>query len=445
LKLAIWSPLPPSPSGIADYVAESLPALSATAEIEVVCENPATVDPRLRALGVVCAPGEEAPADLDVYHVGNSPAHAYVYRAALARPGVVVLHDFNLHYLVLGETVERGKPEPYLREMRRAYRETGAFVGRQVTAALGGEVLPSLFPLNERLLETSLAVVTLSRATAVRAARALPGRPVLHLPHHLALPIDPVPGQAETRAALGLPADALVVTLPGLATAAKRINVALRVLGRLAPRFPSLHVVVAGGVDPRLPLGEWLSHSPIAHAVHVTGRLDLPDFIRHLVAADVVVALRFPSFGEMSGALVRAMGVGRPVIVTSGTPAAEEMPEGTLVPVDPGPREEEELLAFLERLLIDRPLREAIGRLAQEHVRNVHDLKATVGRLRAFLDTVFEQKAHLLSTVADGREDSGTLLGYFKEEVRWGARDLGLAGVYLGLDELLAELAGERA
>jgi len=42
-----------------------------------------------------------------------------------------------------------------------------------------------------------------------------------------------------------------------------------------------------------------------------------------LAAADVVLALRFPSFGEMSGALVRAMGVGRPVLVTDGTPPAD--------------------------------------------------------------------------------------------------------------------------
>ncbi|HET6899146.1 MAG TPA: glycosyl transferase family 1, partial [Vicinamibacteria bacterium] len=89
-RLAVWSPLPPSPSGIADYVAESLPALAHHFDVVTVSEEPRSAPP---------------PADLDLYHLGNSPAHGFVYRAARARPGVVVLHDWNLHHLVLHETV----------------------------------------------------------------------------------------------------------------------------------------------------------------------------------------------------------------------------------------------------------------------------------------------------------------------------------------------------
>ena len=98
-SVAVWSPRPPSPSGIADYVAEQLPALGAHLDLRWVGRE-----------------DEAAPADLDVYHLGNSPAHAFVYRAALRRPGVVVLHDWSLHQLVLRETVERGDVSAYLRE-----------------------------------------------------------------------------------------------------------------------------------------------------------------------------------------------------------------------------------------------------------------------------------------------------------------------------------------
>jgi hypothetical protein len=100
-----------------------------------------------------------------------------------------------------------------------------------------------------------------------------------------------------------------------------------------------LRLVVAGGVDPRLPLDAWAREAGVGGALIVTGRIDLADFVRHLVAADVVLALRFPTHGEMSGALVRALGVGRPILVTAGTPASEELPEGVVVPVDPGVHE----------------------------------------------------------------------------------------------------------
>ena len=103
MRLAVWSPLPPSDSGIADYVAEQLPHLGRSFDV----------------VTVPAAPPTPPDVDLDLYHVGNSPAHAYVYRAALARPGVVVLHDWSIHHLVLADTVERGDVAAYLREMRQ--------------------------------------------------------------------------------------------------------------------------------------------------------------------------------------------------------------------------------------------------------------------------------------------------------------------------------------
>jgi glycosyltransferase involved in cell wall biosynthesis len=442
LTINIWSPLPPSPSGIADYVAESLPALARHVDLHLVAESPEAVAPSLRERFPVFSEPAAPEADLEVYHLGNSPSHAWVYRAACARPGIAVLHDWGLHHLVLRETVERGDVSGYLREMRRAYGETGTFVGRQVARALGGELLPALFPLNDRVLEGSLAVVGLTEYVCSRAARRLPGRPILHLPHHLSLPLDPPPSREDARRALGLPPDALLVTAPGLATAAKGLDLAVRTAARLRARHPRLQLVVAGGADPALCLAEQVRAAGLGDAFLLTGRLSLEDFERHLCAADVVLSLRFPTHGEISGALVRALGIGRPALVTAGTPAAEEFPEGVVAPIDPGPNEEEEAEAVLGRLLEDAALREAMGRLAREHVRAHHGLEATAARLAAFLLEVAERRDALRAEVFADRAGAGGLLGFLMEEVRWGARDLGLSRVPVGLEELLGSIAG---
>jgi glycosyltransferase involved in cell wall biosynthesis len=444
LRIAFWSPLPPSSSGIADYVAEQLAALPAGTDVVAVVEDPQAVDPALRARFTVVDPAGAAGADLHLYHLGNSPPHAYVYRAALARPGVAVLHEWSLHHLVLHETVERGDVWGYLREMRRAYGQEGSFVGRQVARALGGSLLPALFPLNDRVLESSLAVVGLTDFVCRQARRRLPGRPVLHLPHHLALPLQPRPGRAEARAALGLPQDALLVTAPGLATVSKRLEVAVRALARLAGPHPSLRLVVAGALEPGLPLLEWAAARGVAQRVTVTGRLAMDDFIRHLCAADVVLSLRFPSHGEISGALVRALGVGRPCLVTAGTPAAEEFPEGVVAPVTPGPSEEDELVALLDRLLARSALRETMGALAASRAAREHDPSRLGERLLAFLHQVHAQRAALLAQVEETRGGGLGLLAFLGEEVRWAARDLGLPGLDLGLRPLLAPLAEPR-
>ena len=430
MQLAVWAPAPPSPSGIADYAAEQLPWLARDHQVVSVSDPGA---------------GGEVPvemADLHLYHLGNSPAHRFVYRAALARPGVVILHDWSLHHLVLCETVERGDAATYLREMRRAHGPRGTFVGRQVARVLGGDLLPALFPLNDRVLEGCLAVVGLTRHVCSRAQMRLPGRPILHLPHHLSIPLAPLPSRHEARLALGLPLDALVVTAPGLATGTKRLDVVTRVVARLQHRFPSIRLVVAGEVDPLLPLDAWARETGLGDRLVCTGRLSIEDFVRHLAAADVVSSLRFPCYGEISGAMVRALGVGRPVLVTAGTPAAEEFPAGVVVPVDPGPTEEAELEALLSWLLGDESLRQIMGRLAREHVERRHSLAGTTAQLSSFLSGVLCQAPDLRRRLMEDRPEEDTLLGYLAEEVRWGAREVGLHGVHLGLKGLLADLVG---
>jgi len=442
MRLAVWSPLPPSSSGVADYTRELLSHLAKGCALTAVVERKeGLMDlPPSCALATPEAPPE---ADLHLYEIGNSPSHAYVYRAAISEPGVSVLHEWSLHHLVLRETVEKGDVPRYLREMRRAHGEAGSFVGRQVARALGGTIFPSLYPLNDRVLEGSLAIVGLTRAVAEGAARRVPGRPVLHLPHHVSLPEGTTGDRKAARKHLGIEAEALVVTAPGLATEAKRIAPAIRAIAALKERFPRLLFVVAGEAEDPRALMELVGAAGIPERFRITGRLGLPDFVRHIEAADIVLSLRFPSHGEISGALLRALGVGRPVLVTGGTPASEEFPEGVVVPIDPGRYEEADLDAFLGALLGDRGLRDRIGAEARAHVGTHHTIEAEAQRLLSFLEEVLLRKESLSRALAADRIPEGTLLGYLMEEVRTGARELGLPGLRLGLEPLLSVLVGE--
>ena len=258
------------------------------------------------------------------------------------RPGVVVLHDWSLHHLVLRETVERGDVAAYLREMRRAHGEAGTFVGRQVARALGGDLLPALFPLNDRVLEAQPGRGRPHRArSAARAARRLPGRPVLHLPHHLSLPLDP-PAVARGGAARAGPARGRARRHRARAGHRRQAAATSRVRAVGAPArgaIPALRLVVAGGVDPRLPARGWARGGRARRTrCVVTGRLDLADFVRHLVRRRRRAGPALP----LATARCRARWCARsawagPALVTAGTPAAEEFPEGVVVPVDPGP------------------------------------------------------------------------------------------------------------
>jgi len=157
MKLALWTPA-------AGALAAAAPLLAREFET-----------------ALVGTPAEPRPdVDVDVYELGDSPSYGFVYRALLERPGLVLLRDWNLHALVFAETAGRGSPHAYRREARRAHGDLGTFAARQVLAGLGG-ALPRLVPMNRRVLEASLALVSFDAAIAARAAALLPSRPVLQL------------------------------------------------------------------------------------------------------------------------------------------------------------------------------------------------------------------------------------------------------------------------
>jgi hypothetical protein len=94
MRVAYYSPMPPSRSGIADYSALLLPELSRRVDVVVAKQGRFRRDPA---------------ADIALYHVGNdAEAHGWIVEALRRRPGVVVLHDFVLHHLVVGLTFARG-------------------------------------------------------------------------------------------------------------------------------------------------------------------------------------------------------------------------------------------------------------------------------------------------------------------------------------------------
>jgi hypothetical protein len=157
------------------------------------------------AAGAAALAEESDPTAARLYVLGNSRWHSFVYREALLRPGILLLHEWSLHGLVLAETFLRGDAAGYRRLMRRAYGTTGTVLAGQIMDGFCSPVVESLFPLSEHLVARSRAVVATTRFTAARASRVRRGIPVAHVPLHACLPLEPVPSREEARRALGLP------------------------------------------------------------------------------------------------------------------------------------------------------------------------------------------------------------------------------------------------
>ena len=144
VKIAYFSPMPPSRSGIADYSALLVPALRERTGVEVVKQG-SRKQPR--------------GTDVALYHVGNDPeAHGWIVEALRAHPGVVVLHEFVLHHLIAGLTLGRKDVAQYLAAMERDHGVAGRLLGLGV---LDGcvpplwETRPEDFPLAGEVLDAT--------------------------------------------------------------------------------------------------------------------------------------------------------------------------------------------------------------------------------------------------------------------------------------------------
>ena len=358
MKVAYYSPLPPDRSGIADYSALLLPELERLVEVNVA-------RPRLSL---------PKRADVALYHVGNDPwAHGWIVEALRRRPGLVVLHDFVVHHLVAGMTLGRGDGEGYLGAMEREEGPVGRMLAHGVIDGLVSplwETAPERFPLVREILNLASGVVVHSRYVERRVDEYGFLRPVWRIPHPA---FEPPPRLTPDPELSGRP---FVVGCFGNVTPSKRIPQLVAAFDRVRRKVPGSLLVLAGPVAPRFELAPMFEGLGLELGRDVL-QLDYVDENRlwSLIAgSDVCVNLRWPTMGETSGAAIRALGVGRPLIV-SDVGWFAELPDDAVAKVPPDAREVDLLAALLERLASDEPMRNALGAAAREYVRREHDLR----------------------------------------------------------------------
>ncbi len=355
MKVAYFSPVPPERSGIADYSALLLPALRTRVDVTVV-KRGAKRPPR--------------GTDLAVYHVGNNPdAHGWILDALRRSPGLVVLHDFVLHHLVAGVTIGRRDGHGYLDAMERE----GGVVGRLLGHAVLDKRIPPLwenrpedFHLAGEVLRLATGLVVHSAYVRDRARAAGYAGHISIVPHP-AWPVPDVP-------AAGLSADPLLGSF-GNVNQSKRIPQLLEAFAELRRERPTARLLLVGAVSPGFDLERRLQRLGIDDGgIAREGYVDEAQLWALMKACDVHVSLRSPTMGETSGTAIRALSLGKPLVV-SDAGWFRELPADVALAVAPGPGEVETLTAALT-LLAERPdVRAAMGEAALTLAGREHGLE----------------------------------------------------------------------
>ena len=369
MRVAYFSPMPPERSGIADYSALLLPALRERCDV------------------VVPRRGRKRPprgTDLAVYHVGNNPdAHGWIVEALWKTPGVVVLHDFVLHHLVAGLTIGRRDGHGYLDAMERE----GGVVGRLLGHAVLDKRIPPLwenrpqdFHLAGDVLGRATGLIVHSRHVRDRARTAGFEGPVWIVPH----PAFPVPDGPVAEVG----GDPLFGTF-GNVNASKRVPQLLEAFARVRTGRPGTGLLLVGATSPGFDLDTRLQRLGLDAAGLVReGHVDERRLWALMKVCHVHVGLRSPTMGETSGTAIRALALGKPLIV-SDVGWFAELPDDVALKIPVDDREVETLVAALELLASRSDVREAMSTAARELARREHNLDRVADRYVS----AFEQAA----------------------------------------------------
>lgn len=415
-RIAIFSPIPPLASGISDYTADLLPHLRAHYDIDLFVDDgfePDEDDLRLKDCRVFRHHEFELLADTENYfavnhQLGNFKFHFYQLKWILRHPSVVMLHDpafadfmFNYKWRYK-KTAQDLDPEWILA------REVGAVEASKLLPELysGRLKVESLYDqnifMNEFLFRYADAVIMQTHSALEvfqNRPQSLENARLYYAPQPMPLPAHKGDA-AGFRGKYGIPQNAFLVATFGIVHDIKQPRPLLEAFKELLASRPDAHLAFVGSHDYVEDFVQEVRESGLSSSVHFTGRVSLTEFYDGMAAADAVACLRYPCREQLSGALLRAMSCGRPIIA-SEVPSFDQFPEDALQRVPSIPSPVAELKAALLELASSPELREKLGRACREYVRVHHDPTITANAYREAFEgarphTMIQERHRLL-------------------------------------------------
>lgn len=346
-RLAVFSPLPPTPSGISDYMMRMLPYLAESFDITVYTDTPASPCVDFRT----CHHSNFNPNKHDyiLYQMGNSTYHRYMYPYILKYPGVVTLHEFCL--AGFHNNYDEIVPGHFQKQVELAGEEYTEDISWAPEGRVTECVKRGLF-LNEEVYAASKALITHSAAFADNK-----------FIHYAPFPKEVAPQKIS----LGWE-HVLEIVVPGWLSDTKLNFLCLQAFTRVSYKSS---ILVFAGDGENGHLRRFAEENNIGGRVKFTGRLTDEEYGDIIREADIGVILRkAPTNGETSAALFDLLAAGVPTI-TSNVGSLKEIPDNVTIKVD----DEDAIIIgdMMDILLRSEGTREHFGKAGRKYVEEYHN------------------------------------------------------------------------
>lgn len=375
-KLAFISPLPPERSGIADYSAELLRALSQIYDIDVIVNQPEISDTWIKA----CLPVRQVNwfikhfnrYDRLLYHIGNSLFHLHMFDLLDRFPGVVVLHDFFLSSAKAHLDLKGQLPSTWVPELYLSHGYLAVWERFHIPDSMD---VVYKYPCNFSTIKKAVGIITHSAHSAQLAQDwyDLELDDFWKIVPLLRAPIGET-DKMMARVKLGLSKDDFIVCCFGMIAPTKLNHDLIRawLSSKLAKDIHCQLIFVGEKHDGDYgkKLEDVIHKNSLKSSILLTGWVDAETFRHYLASADMAVQLRTNSRGETSAAILDCMNFGLPTIVNANGSIAE-LPRDSVWMLPDG-FNDSELIEALETLWQDSNKRQALGDRARMVVMEKH-------------------------------------------------------------------------
>jgi glycosyltransferase involved in cell wall biosynthesis len=417
-RLAIVTPLPPAPSGVATYNYRLIEEVVATGEvaIDVFADGPTPAAEAPAGAVLYAAPALLSVERLTgryewvIYTLGNSHHHLGALALLRERPGVVISHDVRLTNLYRHETGDPGLlPHGLAARIRAMYGDTlPAHLGEYNEIRAGDLARYGLLMAREAIGLSEVFYVT-SRAAAalarIDAGPGLAGR-VAVLPFAIESPRDRHSGFDENAAvpqdcpvaaawwgrAPDARSDRPVVAHFGIVDPVKAPELLLEAfatfLRRSGDAAGTAMLAFVGPISAELArdLAARASSLGIDGRLALTGPLSPENYRAWLAATALAVQLRRSFNGEASAAVGECLASGVPTVATD-LGWLRELPRSA-VELVPASASDEELAQVIADLLADPDRRARLSAAG----RAFADRQSFTAIARALLDALFADR-----------------------------------------------------
>ncbi|MGW3183220.1 hypothetical protein ACWDD9_28490 [Kitasatospora sp. NPDC001119] len=323
--LGIWGPGERDKSGVAAYITQSLPHLAQHFTTR-----------RIAGPGI-----DPAAFDHVLYHLGNNALHHGAFRALAARPGTVLLHEYNnLDYYY--EAWDQLPPAEQQAVLTRVSAAVGTHLDTRATMERYFAEHPHVdrYSLNARIEDLAIKAATRVLVHSPLLAEHLADRHRSVDIRHLPFPVEPLTPAVGTRARHGLPERSFIFATFGFLGAYKRIPTLLDAWRNWIDRPAAALLLLAGEARDGLTI-------PDDPTIRHTGYLPDAEFNALLLAVDCGIQLRGPWLGETSGPASALIAHRRPTILSDIPGMHPRHPEETHLLVGQGEHETADLIAAM--------------------------------------------------------------------------------------------------